>query len=124
MSIDLSNDVTYTTNLTYSRIEGKTVKQLEAELRTVYDGYPEYHGGTFMAMVENFAGDDFYKLHYVACQYLSLRKEWSTVRVELLEDVINALANKRLMEMRGKDFVGCEMTTKLINRVKTAIDRE
>lgn len=37
---------------------------------------------------------------------------------ELLEDVVDALANKRLLEKANKDPVGVEITTELIERIK------
>jgi hypothetical protein len=64
-------------NDSYARSEGKSVAQLEAELKAVYGTYPEYSdpifgGGNFAKMVVLFADDDFYKLHYVAKRYLAL----------------------------------------------------
>lgn len=61
----------------YSKVEGKDPVGLHAELKAVYDSYPEYNdvllgGGDFMQMVSTFANDDFYKLHYVALRYLAL----------------------------------------------------
>ena len=58
----------------YSRAEGKSTEELEAELRSVFDNYPEYSdpalgGRGFEAMVETFATDGFYKLHLVARAY-------------------------------------------------------
>lgn len=55
----------------------KTMDQLKDELKKVYDSYPEYNdpalgGCGFMGMVNKFAGDDFYKLHYVAKRYKAL----------------------------------------------------
>lgn len=37
---------------------------------------------------------------------------------DLLEDVIEALANKRLMQKKVEGKVGVELTTRLINRCK------
>lgn len=59
----------------YSPVENKTVVELETELIAVYLKYPEYsdplYGGeSFIAMVEKFATDDFYKLHLVAKEYM------------------------------------------------------
>ncbi|MBC8741704.1 hypothetical protein F6X40_34650 [Paraburkholderia sp. UCT31] len=64
-------------NENYTRVEEKSVEQLEAELRAVFDAYPEYRdpeygGGDFSAMVKKFAADEFYKLQYVARTYLEL----------------------------------------------------
>ena len=58
----------------YSPIEGKTKEQLRQELMDVFNKYPEYNdpaygGGDFMNMVNKFAQDDFYKLHFVARAY-------------------------------------------------------
>lgn len=65
--------------MAYTRPEGKTAAELESELRTVFDAYPEYHDpeygpGSFEAMVEKFANDNFYKLHLVAKAYLVTSK--------------------------------------------------
>lgn len=65
--------------MAYTSPEGKNAAELEAELRTVFDGYPEYHDpqlgpGGFEVMVEKFANDDFYKLHLVAKAYLAINK--------------------------------------------------
>ena len=65
--------------MSYSRPEGKSVEELEAELRDVFDAYPEYNDtdygpGTFEAMVEKFANDDFYKNHFVAKAYLQMKE--------------------------------------------------
>lgn len=62
--------------MAYSEVEGKSVEELESELREVFNYYPDYHNpdlgeGTFEAMVEKFADDDFYKLHLVAKAYLA-----------------------------------------------------
>lgn len=38
--------------------------------------------------------------------------------VELLEDVVDALANKRLMQRKAGDKVGVQLTTELIEQVK------
>jgi hypothetical protein len=64
-------------NEQYSKVEGKSIEALEAELQAVYASYPEYHapeygGGDFAVMVKRFAEDDFYKLHYVARTYREL----------------------------------------------------
>lgn len=67
----------YYANASYARVEGKTVEQLEAELRVVYESHPEYSDpacgpADFELMVLRFATDDFYNLHYVAQRYLIL----------------------------------------------------
>jgi len=41
---------------------------------------------------------------------------------ELLEDVVDALANKRLLEKANKDPVGVQITTELIERVKAQLN--
>lgn len=61
--------------MSYSIPEGKTTAELESELREVFSAYPEYNNpdygaGSFDAMVEKFANDDFYNLHLVAKAYL------------------------------------------------------
>jgi len=71
--------------MAYTIPEGKTAAELEAELRTVFADYPEYHDpqfgpGTFEAMVEKFANDDFYKLHLVAKAFLVTCKPKGTSR--------------------------------------------
>jgi hypothetical protein len=67
-------------NRNYARIEGKTLEQLEAELREVFNRYPEYSDpdygqAKFDHMVRMFADDDFYNMHWVARQYLSLKEQ-------------------------------------------------
>jgi hypothetical protein len=64
----------------YSRAGGKSLAALKAELKTVYDDYPEYNdpeegSGDFMAMVRLFAEDEFFHLHFVAKHYLLLSQE-------------------------------------------------
>ncbi len=59
----------------YSKVEGKTVWDLEAELRKVFEDYSEYSdpqlgSGKFEDMVKLFASDDFYNLHLVAIKFL------------------------------------------------------
>jgi hypothetical protein len=59
----------------YSLSEGKSIEELEIELREVFIDYPEYcapiYGpGSFDAMVKKFANDNFFKLHLVAKAYL------------------------------------------------------
>ncbi|HET8687771.1 MAG TPA: hypothetical protein VFM18_14055 [Methanosarcina sp.] len=40
---------------------------------------------------------------------------------ELLEDVVDALSNKRLLQKRNKDVVGVEITSHIIDRCKDAL---
>lgn len=66
--------------MAYSESEGKSVLELEVELREVFNNYPEYSdpargNDAFMVMVNLFADDPFYKLHYVAKAFLALNKE-------------------------------------------------
>jgi len=66
----------YVSNRNYARYDGKTFGQVHMELYEVYKECPEYSdqaygGGSFIAMVEKFAGDDFYNMHYVARAYLA-----------------------------------------------------
>lgn len=61
--------------MSYETTEGKTLAELKACLEKVYRDYPTYHDpeqGTadFECMVERFAADDFFNLHYVAQEYL------------------------------------------------------
>lgn len=61
----------------YAKVEGKSKEQLDVELKEIYSAYPEYSdpdygGGDFLAMVRKFAGDDYYRAHYAARQYLGL----------------------------------------------------
>lgn len=61
----------------YSRIEGKSLSDLNEELTSVYDEHyfptsgPGYDGLTFEQMVDLFSSDDFYHCHYVARAYQS-----------------------------------------------------
>lgn len=62
----------------YAQIEGKTFKELEAELIDVYNRYPDYNdpecgGKGFEAMIDLFAEDDFYHEHYIAKEYKQLK---------------------------------------------------
>jgi predicted signal transduction protein with EAL and GGDEF domain len=46
--------------------------EVEAQLRAVFDTYPEYpQSGDFLTMVRKFAEDPFYRLHAVAREYLA-----------------------------------------------------
>jgi hypothetical protein len=56
--------------MSYSSVDSKTVDDLYGELLAVYSEYSEYHEDGFSAMVNEFASDDFYKLHFVAIEYL------------------------------------------------------
>lgn len=65
--------------MAYSPVDDKTFEQLDAELKAVYGAYPEYSdkecgSGKFEDMVQLFAGDNFYKLHLVAKEYLKQRE--------------------------------------------------
>jgi len=57
----------------YSSIKNKSKKQLENELKKVkkthFSDGPGYGDPTFDEMVNIFANDDFYHLHYVAKRY-------------------------------------------------------
>ena len=59
----------------YSKIEGKTFENLETELKEVYSKYAEYHDVGFHNMVVLFSNDDFYHCHYVAKQFLYLKRK-------------------------------------------------
>jgi hypothetical protein len=64
-------------NESYSKAENKTLAQLRAELRVVFDAYPEHNdpdlgSASFDDMVATFAAEDFYNLHYVAQRALAL----------------------------------------------------
>ncbi len=59
----------------HESVEGKRPIEMLAALKKVFWEYPEYHdpdigSGDFEDMVERFAVDDFYNLHYVAQAYL------------------------------------------------------
>lgn len=45
-----------------------------------------------------------------------------SIMKELLEDVVDALANKRLLEKANKDPVGAQITSELIERVKAQLN--
>lgn len=63
-------------NENYSKVEGKSLKDLETELYIVYNNYADYNeNDTFEEMIKKFAEDDFYNLHYVAQRYLELTVE-------------------------------------------------
>lgn len=52
--------------MAYAKPDGMTSADMELELLRVFARYPEYHERGFKAMVERFAGDNFYHLHLVA----------------------------------------------------------
>ncbi len=59
----------------HESVEGKSPIEILATLKKVFWEYPDYHDpdsgcGDFEDMVERFAVDDFYNLHYVAQAYL------------------------------------------------------
>lgn len=54
----------------YQTVNNKSVTELRQELLRVFLSYPEYSDNGFPAMVEKFAGDNFYNLHFVAKEYL------------------------------------------------------
>ncbi|MGE8063807.1 hypothetical protein [Pseudomonas sp. NPDC089569] len=61
--------------MAYEDPAGKTRPELETLLRRVYNEYPEYNNseygsGRFEDMVDRFAEDAFYKLHFVAKAFL------------------------------------------------------
>ena len=68
--------------MAYSDPKGKTVCELEGELVAVWREHFEPYTGpgysgvdgcmTFVQMVEKFASDEFYNLHLVAREYLSV----------------------------------------------------
>lgn len=56
----------------YARIEDRSVDDLEAELKTVYDEHYAHRDDLgFDGMVRLFADDDFYHHHYVARRYVA-----------------------------------------------------
>jgi hypothetical protein len=64
--------------MSYEPVGEKSLDDLLATLEKVYRDYPEYHDpglgtGDFEDMVEKFAVDDFYNLHFVAQAYLKER---------------------------------------------------
>jgi hypothetical protein len=59
-----------------ARASSMTVSQLEDELHKVYHEHPEYHDDGYHSMVDKFAGDNFYKLHHVAKEYLKAPEEY------------------------------------------------
>lgn len=82
----------YNSNRNYARYDDKTFGQIHMDLHRVYKECPEhsdpaYGGGSFIAMVEKFAGDDFYNMHYVARAYLA-----NTITDGPLVDPIDAAA--------------------------------
>lgn len=88
----------------YSPADGKTHTELENELQVVFNAYPEYHdpqrgAGTFEAMVNLFAADNFYNLHLVACEYLKSPYAFddsnSLEGVHVRIDQLTALADAR-----------------------------
>lgn len=60
--------------MTYRKADGKTRDQLEFELREVHAAYPEHSARPFGEMVNLFAEDDFYHLHYVAQRFKDLSR--------------------------------------------------
>jgi hypothetical protein len=58
-------------NGNYMKVEGLSHSQLKAVLQSVYVLNVNDEYDSFDAMVENFADDDFYHLHYIAKKYLN-----------------------------------------------------
>jgi len=84
----------YNSNRNYARYDGKTFGQIHMDLYRVYKECPEhsdpaYGGGSFIGMVEKFAADDFYNMHYVARAYLA-----NTMTDGPLLDPIDAVAER------------------------------
>lgn len=52
--------------------ENKTVLELEDLLIDIYKSHYSEIGITFIKMVEKFANDDFYNLHLIAKEYMSV----------------------------------------------------
>jgi hypothetical protein len=94
----------------YSRVENRSVDDLYTELRTVYDNYREYNdpifgGEGFLPMVKKFAGDDFYKLHFVAKEFL----EKLTMKLPEIGDIVNYhMADNSIRKAKVLEVVGPE----------------
>lgn len=52
--------------------ENKTVLELEDILIDIYKSHYSESGITFIGMVDKFANDDFYNLHLIAKEYMSV----------------------------------------------------
>lgn len=62
----------------YALISGRvTVEDSENELRTVFTAYASEHRD-FLAMVRQFASDDFYRCHHFATEYLRITEASET----------------------------------------------
>ena len=60
----------------YSQIAGKSFEQLRDELKAVKNShYNSAEDETFDEMVELFAEDDFYNLHYVAKAFRAIQSK-------------------------------------------------
>ena len=57
-------------NMQYMKPDKMTFNEMKNELDTIWKDYDEYNDSPFIDMVELFANDDFYHLHYVAKEYL------------------------------------------------------
>jgi hypothetical protein len=55
--------------MAYTSIEGKTYYDLQNDLVEVFKNYPNDYPN-FYEMVKKFADDNFYKLHFVAKEFL------------------------------------------------------
>jgi hypothetical protein len=88
----------------YAKPEG----DLQAQLKKVYDEYPEYHEGGFDAMVKKFAGDNFYKLHHVAKAYLGAQNVQESVQKRTNFSTFSAGLSEGLFTYKG--FRGKKIT--------------
>lgn len=60
-------------NENYMKVEGLSHSQLKSVLDSVHSIYSDEYD-SFDAMVEKFAGDDFYHLHFIAKKYSDQQK--------------------------------------------------
>lgn len=76
--------------MSYSRPENKTFMELHNELEAVWHSH--YQSGEegsyhipFLDMVNKFADDNFYNLHYIAIEYTKIDKEFLAIHLDDLK---------------------------------------
>lgn len=104
--------------MTYSPAHTKTKEDLAAELRQVFDAYPEYSDpilglGNFEAMVQKFAVDDFFKLHLVARAYLGLPFQTPYVG-QRVRDLTGDFSSGRILDIYENRMCGPVPVTMLM----------
>lgn len=104
--------------MAYSPAHNKTPDALAAELRQVFEAYPEYSDPTlgpadFEVMVRKFAEDDFYQLHLVARAYLGLPFQTPYVG-QRVRDLTGDFSSGRILDIYENRMCGPVPVTMLM----------